>query len=75
MVKNVTKLRRRFILYKINKNMKRKPAMKCFVYENGYEVTYTKFKTLQLHNFVKTDQNTTKLCTSFFLQKINKHIL
>ena len=36
-------------------------------------VTGIKFKILQVHNSVKTDQNTTKRCTKFFLHKINKY--
>ena len=30
---------------------------------------------MQLYNFVKTDQNSTKLCTRFVLRKINKNVI
>ena len=31
-----------------------------------YDVTHAGFKTLQLHNLVRTDQNTRELCTKLF---------
>ena len=43
-----------------------------FFFIRGYDVTYTKFKILQLQNFVKSDPNATKPCASIFLHKINK---
>ena len=49
----------KLICHKINEDMKRKPGVKCF---------------LQLHNFVKTDQNTTKLYSRFFFHKIDKNM-
>ena len=54
MIKNTTKLCRRFFLHKINKNKQQKPEVKCFA---EVDVTYVDFNTLLLHNFVKTDQN------------------
>ena len=69
MVKNTIQLCRKFILHKINENMKRNNL--CI---GGYDVTCVKFKALQLYNFVKTDQNTTKLCTRFIHHKINRNM-
>ena len=40
----------------------------------SYNVTYAEFKTLQLYNFVKSDQNVTKLCARLFLHKIDKNM-
>ena len=40
-----------------------------------YDVTYAESKTLQLYNFVKSDQNATKLCTRLFIHKINKNMI
>ena len=50
---------------KINKNMQRKLGMKYFEHLRVWRL-HGGFKTLQLHNFVRTDQNTTKLCQGFF---------
>ena len=51
--------------------MQRKPGVKC-LYIRGYDVTHAEFKTLEFHNFVKTDQNAMKLCANLFLQKVKK---
>ena len=70
MVKNTMELCKRFFLHKINKNMQRKPRVKCFMLR--VDVINVKFKTLQLYNFVKTDQNATEFCTRLLLRKIMK---
>ena len=78
--KNIINLYRRLFLHKTNKNMYRKPGVKCFVHSRvwrhlllrEYDVTYSEFKTLQLSNFVKSDRNATKLCARLFLHKIDK---
>ena len=51
--------------------MQRKPGWNVMNI-HGYDVTYADFKTPQLYNFLKSDQNDTKLCTRLFLHKINK---
>ena len=61
-----------FLLLEV-KNMQRKPEMKGF-YIHGYDVDYVKFKTFQLHNIVKTDQNAAKLCIRLFLYKTNENM-
>ena len=73
MVKNTIKLCRKLILHKIYKNMKRKPGVKCFVYSRVWR-HLRQIQTLQLHNLVKTDQNTTESCKRFVLHKINKDL-
>ena len=73
MVDNTIKLCRKFILVKLTKIWKENLGWNVF-YIRGYDVTCIKFKTLQLHNFVKTDQNMTKFCTRFFFHKINKNM-
>ena len=45
------------------------------LYIRGYDVTNTRFKTLELHDCVRTDQNTTKLCTRLFIHKFIKGYL
>ena len=55
MVKNTIKLCRKFILHKINKNMKRKPGVECFVLPRVWRYL-RRIQNLQVHNFVKTDQ-------------------
>ena len=49
------RLRRRIIFDKINNDMQGKPRVKDFMYIGGYDVTYVKFKTLQILDIVKTD--------------------
>ena len=51
--------------------MQRKPKVK-YSYNCGYDVTYAEFKTLQLYNIMKSDQNDTKFCTRLFMHKVNK---
>ena len=47
--------------------MQRKPV-ESISYIRGYDVTYAEFKTLQLYNFVKSDDNATRL----FLHQLTK---
>ena len=42
------------------------------LYILSYDITCARLKTLQLHNFMRTDQNTTELCTRLFFHKIIK---
>ena len=69
MVKNTIKLYR-FIFIKLTKNSERRNIS----YVRWYDVTSAEFKTLQLYDFRKSDQNATKLCTRLFIHKINKNM-
>ena len=51
--------------------MQRKPGMNA-LHIHRYDVAHHGFKTLQLHNFVRTDQNNSKLCSRLFSHKIIK---
>ena len=62
-----------FLPHKVKKNMQRKPEVKGF-YIHGYDVDYIKFKSFQLHNIVKTDQNAAKLRIRLFLYKTNENM-
>ena len=42
------------------------------LYIRGYGVTYAGFRSLQLLNFMRTDQNNTKLCSRLCLHKVIK---
>ena len=66
-------LREKFFFHKINKNMHSKPGI-IFLYIHRYDNTHARFKFLELHNFVRTEQNTTKLCTRLFFHKVIKII-
>ena len=71
MVKNIIKLYKRFFIHKTNKKCKKHRHV---LYIHGYDITYAGFKTLQLYNFDKSDQNATKLCTRLFLHNIKKNL-
>ena len=73
MDKKTVRFYRSFFLHKTNKNMQKKQGWNAF-YIRMYDATYAESKTLQFHNFVKSDQNVRKLCTRFFLHKINKNM-
>ena len=73
MVKNTIKLCRKFLLQKINENMKRKLVLKSFVHTRVWR-HLCQILNFPLHYFVKTNQNTTKLSRRFFHLKINKNM-
>ena len=51
--------------------MQGKPGWNVY-YIHGYDVIYAEFRTLQLRNFMKFDQNAKKNpCLRFYLNKIN----
>ena len=53
-------LRKKFSFHKIKEDIQRKPVVKCFIHSR-VDVTYAGFRTSELQNFMRTDQNTTKL--------------
>ena len=71
MVKATMKLCKRLFFRKIKKNMQGKSGMKYFTHSRVWRHSH-RIQDFVTYNFVRTDQNTTKLCTRLFFHKIIK---